>query len=328
MHEDALDLYSVWQVSHWLMLTKVATLPNGQVEGSYSNSMDSSMTMTIVRQCSLENCVGCKDLGLQRLCYAAQQCQLGRCIGTMVHQRRPLCAIGMNMQALAEQQLSLTEGAWLVISETMVSVLALSGGVEVPTAITWPDQAFYGYICAAKDVSATAISIAVSTINGIVLSAQGTPLANANSGNVNDNFNALYTMKMAATTNFLNQLALGPLYSMIAAQKTYVCSTNSILAVLGSDKLDMTIGDPAIQNSSDIAAGRCMTQFFAENTQGEGSGTDNAGSLMEGVVADIMTMAMNIRLDVMMHPMDATLTWMQGVVSGLQDVVQTLDRNK
>ena len=140
---------SVWQVFttapsdqmlHWLQLTKVSFQSDGRATGSTHSSLDVSMDLTVMRSCSLDNCVGCLDLGLQRLCYAAQQCQLARCIGTMVHQRRPLCAIGMNLQAVLEQQLSLVQGAWLIISETVVEVLALGGGVAPPTSIDWPDQ--------------------------------------------------------------------------------------------------------------------------------------------------------------------------------------------
>jgi hypothetical protein len=315
------------QVSHWLLLCKVNTFANGLVVGSSSSSMDASVTLTTNRACSLQNCVGCTDLGLQRLCYAAQQCQLGRCIGTMVHQNRPLCAVGMHLQALLEEQLSLVEGAWLVISDTMVTLLALSGGVSMPESISWPDQAFYGYICAAKDVSATGISIVMSSIQGIVQSATSIPVAQSEYNKYSNNAMLMFPMQMAATTNFLHQIALAPLYGLIGMQKTYVCNINSILAVVSTDTHTLTVGDAAIQEASGHAIGRCMTEFFSENTQGAGSGVDNDQSMIDGIVSDITTMAMNIRLDSMMHPLDATLTWMQGVVSGLQDLVQTIDRN-
>jgi hypothetical protein len=315
-------------VSHWLLMCKVATLPNGAVEGSAGSSFDSSMSLTVKRPCSIENCVGCTDLGLQRMCYAAQQCQLGRCIGTMVHQNRPLCAIGMNLQALVAQQLSLVEGAWLLVSETMASVLALSGGVSPSTEITWPDQAFYGFICAAKDVSATSISIVMATINGVAQSIGQIPMVEAGNSKVSNNAMAVFTMTMAATTGFMNQLALGPLYGLMAAQKTFVCSANSIIALASQDRLSMTVGDASIQNSTERGLGKCMSQFFAENAQGDGSGTDNDQSLLDGAIQSMVNVAMELQLDIMMHPLDAMLTWMQGVVSGLQDVVQTIDRNR
>jgi len=35
-----------------------------------------------------------------------------------------------------------------------------------------------------------------------------------------------------------------------------------------------------------------------------------------------------IKLEKLIHPLDAFLTWLQGVVLGLQDVMQTIDRNR
>jgi hypothetical protein len=308
-------------VSHWLLMGKVTLNPVTGASGSSGAGMPAQISMAVVRRCSLENCVGCQDLGLQRLCYAAAQCQVARCIGTMVHQRRPLCSIGMNLAATVQNLLSLTEGAWLIISETMAGVLALSGGVAPPSSISWPDQAFFGYVCSAKDVTATGISIVTSSINGIVQSVGETPVAQASQTQISNNAFILFSMTMAATTNFLNQIALMPLYAMMATQKTFICSANSVLAVVGQDKMSVTLGDPEVQGQEAQATGKCMSQYFAESTQGE-------GSAVAGVVGQLVSAFATIKLDFLVHPIDATLTWMQGVISGLQDVVQTVDRNR
>ena len=141
-------------------------------------------------------------------------------------------------------------------------------------------------MCAAKDVSATAISIVISAISGVVQSVGQMPVASASSQThlISNNAMMLFTMTMEATTNFLNQIALYPLYVLIAMQKIYVCSANSVIAVASADRLAITIGDPSIQNFSDIGAGRCMTQYFAENTQGDGSGSNNDDSLITGAI--------------------------------------------
>lgn len=120
---------------------------------------------------------------------------------------------------------------------------------------------------------------------------------------------------MAATTNFLHQLALSPLYALIAMQKTFVCSTNSLLAV--SSGMSITVGDPSVQEASSIAAGKCMSQYFTSNAQQSG------GSVSSGAISTISQM---LALDALIHPLDATLTWMQGCVSGLQDIVATVNR--
>lgn len=277
------------------------------------------MTVTIRRACSLENCIGCPSLAVQQICYAAQQCQLARCVGTMVHQRRPLCAIGMHLAALVQQQTALVHGAWQVVAETMVSVLALSGGVSAPTSVAWPDQAFYGFICSAKDVSATGIAIVVASINGVVQTVGETPMAEAAAPGIDNRALALFTMTSAALTNFLNLVALAPLYGLIAVQKTFICSANSVLSTVGVNSV--TIGDAAIQSASSRAAGRCMTQFTTENTQG-------SGSTAAITAAAVGALSLNVGLETLMHPIDAGLTWLQGCVLGLQDVVQTLSRSR
>jgi len=316
------------QISHWLMMAKVALDSSGAVVGSSAAGMPVQLRVDVVRKCSLDNCIGCHDLGLQRLCYAAAQCQIARCIGTMVHQRRPLCSIGMNLGAVVQNLLSLTEGAWLIVSETMAGVLALSGGVEPPSSITWPDQAFFGYVCSAKDVTATGISIITSSINGVVQSVGEIPVVQANQPSISNNAFILFSMTMAATTNLLNQIALMPLYAMMATQKTFVCTANSILAVAGGDQMSITLGDAEIQEIGAKGTGKCLSQFFAESTQGEGTGADNKGSLVTGAVHQLVSAFNTMRLEILVHPIDASLTWMQGVISGLQDVVQTIDRNR
>jgi hypothetical protein len=309
------------QSTHWLTLSRV-----GPGVSAVGPSFDVQIQLQVKRSCSLDNCVGCGSLSVQRVCYAAQQCQLARCIGTMVHQSRPLCAIGMTLQAMVNEQTSLLHGAWLIVAETMVAVLAAPGGITPSTSISWPDQAFYGFICSAKDVSATGISIAMSSINGVVQSIGQIPVAEASRQThvIDNRALALFTMTTTAITNLLHQMSLSPLYAMIAVQKTMVCGANSVMAVLDSSGT-ITIGDPAIQDASGIAAGRCMSQYVSESTQGGGTGTDNGAAM---VMSSVQALAMSIGLDYMIHPLDATFTWLQGCVSGLQDVVETLDRSK
>lgn len=316
------------KVSHWLLMGKIVLDVLGEATGSSAAGLPTQIKINVKRKCSLENCVGCKDLGLQRMCYTASQCQIARCIGTTVHQRRPLCSIGMHLSATVQNLLSVTEGAWLVVSETMVSVLAMSGGIQPPQTVSWPDKAFFGYVCSGKDMIATGISIVTSSINGIVQSAGETPMAQANQPSISNNVFVLFSMTMAATTNFLNQIALFPLYTLIATQKIFICNTNSVLAVIGQDHMSVTLGDPDIQDITGKMTGQCISQYFQENTLGEGSGVDNGKTMVTASVSQLVSAFQAIKLEFLIHPIDASLSWLQGVVAGLQDVVQTIDRNR
>jgi hypothetical protein len=318
--------FTLAQTSHWLQVAQI-TATGTSALGTAKPSLSVPMQITVHRPCSVENCVGCASLSLQHICYAAQQCQLARCIGTMVHQRRPLCAIGMTVQALVLEETAMVQGAWLVISETMVEILSLSeGGIGMPAAVTWPDQAFYGFVCSAKDISATAISVLISSVAGVVQSASQSPIVEAalHTQVIDNRAMAIFTLTSAAVTNFLYQIALAPLYTLLAYQKTMVCTANSVLSTVGVNSI--TIGDPSIQNASASALGRCMSQYTTENTQGGGTGTGNNAQSI--AAAAIGSLSLSVGLEVLMHPLDATFTWLQGCLMGLQDVVETLDRSR
>lgn len=310
------------QISHWLLMSKVSL----QSEGAMAETMygtPATIEVELVRKCSLDNCMGCRDLVLQRLCYAASQCQIARCIGTMVHLRRPLCSIGRHLASVAQNMISFIEGAWLIIAETMSSVLALSGGIEAPKTIAWPDTAFFGFMCSAKDITASSVSILTSSINGIVQSAAETPLAQNSQSKVSNKALMVFSMTLTATTNFLNQVALFPLYSLFATQKIFVCSANSVMAAIGSDQMSITIGDPTIKNLSSKST-KCMSQYFTEMSKS----SDNTATFSNGAIAKLTEAYAAIKMDFLIHPIDATLTYISGVISGIQDVTAVLDRNR
>jgi hypothetical protein len=216
-----------------------------------------------------------------------------------------------------------------MISSTLVSVIDVSGGILPPTTVAWPDQAFYGMVCSMKDVTASAVSILTSAINGVVQFSM--PLAMVAHGDTVDNsFLATFTLTMMAVTKFLFQLALGPLYAAIAAQKVIVCQANSLIGVVsGNNKI--TIGDPSIQSATEKSTGACMTQLHGENAQGTNSGMDSKKAFVSGssqVISQLTGLSMSLPLDALIHPTDVFFTYILGVIIGLQDVLQTADQKK
>ena len=88
----------------------------------------------------------------------------------------------------------------------------------------------------------------------------------------------------------------------------------------------IALGDPSIQAMSDKGAGVCMSQFFAESLQGGGDQSQTSDNLMNGVLGQMVNTALAMRLDSMIHPLDASLTWMHGVVSGAASSFYTTGR--
>jgi len=134
------------------------------------------------------------------------------------------------------------------------------------------DDAFFGYICSAKDTLGQMTSIITSSVGaGIVTGysnrkreaiaiADGTAVFTGN-----DEYTASVTILLNGINSFLYQLVLFPLYSMIALQKSVVCTTNDVFALFDAVGFRIRLGRPDFQAASDVAAGVCMTSFFAEN---------------------------------------------------------------
>ena len=115
------------------------------------HSVQSVTTVITYQSCDRRSCLGCATLRLQALCYAAQQCSVVQCIGTVVNQNRPLCNVGLVLKSYMDGILSVTLGAWLVFTESYTKIMdaALLGPSE-SADIEWVDDAFFGYICTAK----------------------------------------------------------------------------------------------------------------------------------------------------------------------------------
>jgi hypothetical protein len=181
-----------------------------------------------------------------------------------------------------------------------------------------------------KDIIASQVSVLTSSVNGIVQAAA--PLAYAAGGEPTDNkFLAMFSLTMTSITNFLFQLSLAPLYAAIAVQKVMVCQANSLIGIVAEGDNHISIGDPDIQTASSAAAGICMTQVFTENAQGTNSGMDNDeanGFGASQLLLKLGGLALSLPLDAMKHPMDVMFTYAQGVILGLQDILQTVDQRK
>ena len=94
--------------------------------------------------CDRKSCLSCSTLKLQALCYAAQQCAIASCIGTVMNQNRPLCNTGLVLKSYTEGTLSMILGAWLIFTQTYTTMLgAALIGPPKGTNIEWVDDTFF-----------------------------------------------------------------------------------------------------------------------------------------------------------------------------------------
>lgn len=114
---------------------------------------------------------------MQQLCYAAQQCTVAQCVGTVVNQQSVFCATGMVAQEAYEGVIVLAEGAYGALSETIMTIVraSIGRGSKDGVAIQWPSDVANSAICTTKDVAAHGVTIFTSLINGINLLVQTSP---------------------------------------------------------------------------------------------------------------------------------------------------------
>jgi hypothetical protein len=96
-----------------------------------------------------------------------------------------------------------------------------------------------------------------------------------------DSFTASVTMVLNGVNAFLYQLVLFPLYTLIASQKTMVCTSNDLFGLLDATGYTVRLGKPDLQRASDVSSGQCLTAFM-QARHGSVGESDAPESLAEG----------------------------------------------
>jgi hypothetical protein len=152
--------------SHWLKQIRIGIAPDNSISAESRRSMQVKATVVTYHRCDRTSCLGCGSIKLQALCYAAQQCSVARCIGTVVNQNRPLCNLGLMAKSQVEETLSMMLGAWLIFTESYGKILDVSllNTQQKLLNIEWVDDAFFGYICTAKDTMGQMTAVLTSSV--------------------------------------------------------------------------------------------------------------------------------------------------------------------
>ena len=288
--------------------------------------------------CGVQSCAACPDGEVQSLCDAVQACTVINCIGTPINMRRVLCQLGETFADEARESLSVLYGGWVVFVDMFMVLMELSlrkGLLGI--TVSFPDDAFFGYVCTAKDQSAHLISIFTSAINDAVQIAHSAVLyLQGGAQEIDSNFSAQVTMPLTAPTSFLYHMTLWPLYGLIAPQKVMMCRVEGLAAVFDVASFGVSIGDATMEAASDTAVGHCLTQNFATQMADPAANTQttahrDAGGAVHGhgarAVPDVpeQCSALQPGKQSTMHLIDAAVSFLMGAVSALADLVQSLD---
>jgi len=189
-------------------------------------------------------------------------------------------------------------------------------------------------ICSAKDIGATFISIITSFINFVAIKVDQMNAAptyvQGGAGKIDSTFNAMSTMVMTSLNFLLNQILLILIYPFIVMHKVMVCQVNGILAMISeASQVDINIGNAKFQEASDKAVGVCLTEIHAENLRSpsESEAGDTFSRLVNVLVRGMIKQGSGMMqpLDMLKHVLDAGFSWVIGVLTGIQDTIQSAD---
>ena len=337
--------------SHWLTMTTVY-LSGDEEDGMEvtqvlkKSSMQSTVQIQTEKRCNRETCTGCPTEALLNMCYALRQCAIVNCVGSTVNLERPLCNLGLMMQSKVNKGLVLAQSAWSVFTESYSQLLQITlQRSSLDLEAQWVDDAFFGFVCEAKNVGADTAALLTSAFGLVILNSQRESFVDLDSGEsvlIDTKTSVRSTAMLAGMTSALYQLTLFPLYSMIAMQKMATCTMSSMLAVVSTDGLKITIGRSDLSSASNVAGGMCLTSYFQNNIneladRGDGSAMaenimSQSSSLGFGDVqksinslSNMATLGLTFNLRMTQHLADAYITYAMGVVSGIQDAAQTID---
>jgi hypothetical protein len=290
-------------------------------------SVSRAVALTIERECSVMSCAGCAGVNTQKLCYAAQQCAIARCVGSVVHMNRPACMIGIVLKDLVETRVASAVAVWGGAVEVLQLVVDASTGVlQSRVAINFPHDAVDAFVCDAKDVIVGFFGMIMSVVNAAVVSIIDVAPSEAG-GQVNEAA-VLATQVSAALVNFFAHVTYGILYIYFASYQTLACTANSALAIFDVSGASVRLLPSAGEAGWDAVGGQCVTKIAEESLTDFGAGSDSRGTVI-GVLDDMVETYQKLRvsypIEALVHVLDAALSWLLGVVRAFGDVLQVAD---
>jgi hypothetical protein len=237
MCANARDVQGGWM--HVFLLN----IDNNEVKALLRSSLRAQTSAPISMACTVHTCGACAhsaaghdtDAELRQLentCYAAKQCGVERCAGTLVNMRKPLCNLGKVLTSELHSVRVLLQALWRLIAGKISSVVELTHKRREHYELLWPDKAMQQTTCTPKDTIVSMAATITSLLGAVSHIMLDVSLANGHSStNIDARAHAAHArfiMVLSATTNMLSAVILYPVYSMIVFQKFITCTVTDV----------------------------------------------------------------------------------------------------
>jgi hypothetical protein len=306
----------------WDWLKQVRLSTDGYVEGVFG-STGVVYSVEIQGSCDEHGCEGCASVQVQRLCLAYQKCALLNCVGTPVHQRRPLCGVGALLRQTGRMGLASIQGAWAVFTEMLGLALQLNMLSLREAYLLWPEDQFLCFMCQAKDSSAQFFSILTATINSALqVGRADVGYMYGGASNVDTNADAVLTISSTAINGFMHQLALFPLYGLAVSHQILMCQVSGVIALVPTGDFRVSIRMGKDTPAGDLIAGQCLTLGAEVLASFPKDDAPSLGAAATSLVSNALERLVIAQIEPLLHIIDGLLAYLIGVGKALGTLVQ------
>lgn len=328
--------------SAWLHNVYLTLNEDGSVSSNLTGGVNIAQKVKRSITCSVDSCFACANrespaelIDLQNKCYAASQCAVRRCVGTMVNMKAPLCNLGNRMAKMTDTLRIGMHATWLAISHTVVVVVELTEERRNIYRITWPQEFFMAAVCNMKDSIVEQVAT-LTSVSGAVLASMHvndipSPSYDANDAAIDVRVHGKQIMFITSMTNLLSNIMMYPIYIAVASQKVTACRMDSFLVMVNraidaaGTEIQILRGTPERNEASDNLVGMCMSKYGDVASLDADNGQEKISSLVGQFMTDIRTFRRSYYFEPYIHAIDAGFAYAQGVVTGIMDVTQVVD---
>lgn len=251
------------------------------------------IVVTNAKDCTLRSCSGCNTIHTQKICYAAQQCTVSKCIGTPVNFRTPLCSWGGIIKEMVEASTSTVLSVWFAVYEVIsLAVDSKTGVLQKQLYIEFPHEMVTMLACDAKDLITQVVASFTSMISSILFASKGSMDPSAFTSEATNEMLAQTTMATAAVTSLLSHLGQLPLYLLFSMVQMITCTVNDIAMVFDFTGKEVRFGSPETLEAFGSVGGQCQTLLVADTVEQAGT-SDAERHLATAAITDASSAATN-----------------------------------
>ena len=342
----------------WLHVLSLRVDAQG-VNGAERGWLRATTTARVHLNCSIHSCGACAHTvgggqlaslqQLENLCYAAQQCGIERCAGTLVNMRKPLCNLGNVVTRELHAVRVLLQGLWGAITDNIAMIVELTHERRQEYQLKWPEKLVRQEACTAKDTFVSLAATVTSVLGAFSHLMQDVSVHHGFVGsNVDSRVHARYIMVLTATTNMLASFFMWPIYQGLVLQKFFSCTANDVLYQIdtlvgdGQPSISIRFGDPrAAQAIERAGIAVCLSEDVRQSLQDAGVRVREAGQAdsarsgdatalrvvrkLSDAISSTVDVGLSAHVQYAYHVMDIWLTWGASLLKGVMDVAQTVD---